>query len=50
MDLCDTLDETARRIGAVNCIAVGDDGTANGLNTDWFGFVENAKEAAPGFD
>ena len=50
MELCDTVDETARRIGAVNCLAVGDDGAIDGLNTDWFGFVENVKEAAPDFD
>ena len=50
MELCETIDETARRIGAVNCLAVGEDGAIDGLNTDWFGFVENVKEAAPDFD
>jgi shikimate dehydrogenase len=50
MDLCETIDETARCIGAVNCLAVGDDGAIDGLNTDWFGFVENIREAAPDFD
>lgn len=50
MGLCDSIDDTARRIGAVNCIAVDRDGAVEGLNTDWFGFTENVRESAPGFD
>ncbi len=50
MDLCDAVDDTAKRIGAVNCIAVDRDGRIEGLNTDWFGFTESVREAAPKFD
>lgn len=41
MALCDSIDETARRIGAVNTVAVREGGRLHGLNTDSFGFVEN---------
>jgi len=44
------IDDTARRIGAVNCIAVDRDGRIEGLNTDWFGFTESVREAASKFD
>ncbi|HTK83876.1 MAG TPA: shikimate dehydrogenase, partial [Patescibacteria group bacterium] len=50
MDLCDVVDDTAKRIGAINCIAVDRDGRIEGLNTDWFGFTESVREAAPEFD
>ncbi|ANC92586.1 shikimate dehydrogenase [Azospirillum humicireducens] len=39
----DRLDETARRMGAVNTIVVGDDGALEGGNTDGFGFIENLR-------
>jgi shikimate dehydrogenase len=39
----------ARRIGAVNTIVVREDGALIGSNTDAFGFVENLRDAAPGF-
>ncbi len=41
MPLCDQLDETARRIGAVNTIVVTKDGALQGTNTDAYGFIEN---------
>jgi shikimate dehydrogenase len=37
----DHVDATARRIGAVNTIVVGEDGSLSGRNTDAFGFVES---------
>ncbi len=43
----DTLSETARRIGAVNTVTVGADGTLAGDNTDAFGFIENLRAGAP---
>jgi len=43
----DTLSETARRIGAVNTVTVGTDGTLAGDNTDAFGFIENIRAGAP---
>lgn len=41
---CDTVDDNARRIGAVNTIVFGDDGRVHGSNTDAFGFVENIRQ------
>ena len=42
----DTLDDNARRIGAVNTVVV-QEGTLYGDNTDGFGFMENLKDGAP---
>lgn len=44
--LCDSIDDTARRIGAANLL-VFKDGRIEGSNTDAFGFIANLKEAAP---
>ena len=43
----DSLSASARRIGAVNTVVVGNDGDLFGDNTDAFGFIENLKEGAP---
>lgn len=45
----DRLDSTARRMGAVNLIVVGEDGSLEGRNTDGFGFIENLKATVPGW-
>ncbi|QCN95538.1 shikimate dehydrogenase [Azospirillum argentinense] len=45
----DRLDATAKRMGAVNTIVVGEDGTLEGRNTDGFGFIENLRSGAPGW-
>ena len=42
-----SLSETARRIGAVNTVTVGDDGTLRGDNTDGFGFISHLHQEAP---
>ncbi len=42
-DLCDIVDEAARRAGAVNTIAFGED-RIEGTNTDSFGFAANLRE------
>ena len=47
--LCDDLDDTAKRIGAVNTMRI-DNGGLHGSNTDWFGFTESIREEAPDFD
>ncbi|HIP77799.1 MAG TPA: shikimate dehydrogenase, partial [Kiloniellaceae bacterium] len=49
MALCDHVDDTARRIGAVNTLVFGADGV-QGSNSDAFGFFENLKAAAPDYD
>lgn len=38
---CDEVDPLARRIGAVNTLQVGADGSLLGTNTDAFGFIQN---------
>jgi shikimate dehydrogenase len=40
LPLVDELDETARLVGAVNTVVVGEEGLLRGLNTDGSGFVE----------
>jgi len=45
----DTVDETARRAGAVNTIVIDDTGRSAGSNTDGFGFLENLRAGAPGW-
>ncbi|MDQ2102954.1 shikimate dehydrogenase [Azospirillum isscasi] len=45
----DRLDATAKRMGAVNTVVVGEDGSLEGRNTDGFGFVENLRSGAPGW-
>ncbi len=45
--LCGTVSDEARRIGAVNTLVIGDDGTIEGRNTDGFGFLENLRAGVP---
>lgn len=49
LGLCDEVDDIARRIGAVNVLTF-DGEKISGSNTDSFGFVENLKAGAPGYD
>jgi len=46
--LCDDVDDTARRIGAVN-VLIFKDGKILGTNSDSYGFMENLKAAAPAY-
>lgn len=46
LDLCDSLDDAAQAIGAVNTV-VFSDGRIEGSNTDAQGFIENLRQAAP---
>lgn len=43
----DTVDAAARRIGAVNCVVVGADGSLEGRNYDGVGYVGSVREAWP---
>jgi len=43
------VDDVARRIGAVNTVVVDEDGRLQGSNTDAFGFMENIRAQAPGW-
>lgn len=47
-EVCDTVDATARRAGAVNTL-VFRDGRIEGSNTDGYGFLESVREQAPGW-
>jgi shikimate dehydrogenase len=47
LDLVDRLDPLARRIGAVNCVVAGRDGSLAGYNHDAFGYIESVREAQP---
>ncbi|MBX9698243.1 MAG: shikimate dehydrogenase, partial [Acetobacteraceae bacterium] len=47
--VCDEVDATARRAGAVNTLAFRTDGTIHGANTDGWGFLENIRAARPGW-
>jgi shikimate dehydrogenase len=48
--IVDRVDPLARRIGAVNTIIVMPDGSLEAHNTDAFGFRENLRDGAPGWD
>jgi shikimate dehydrogenase len=45
MQLLDRVNDTARRIGAVNTIVVEENGTLSGFNNDGNGFVQSLKDA-----
>ena len=49
MPLLHRVNETARRIGAVNTIVVEEDGTLSGFNNDGNGFVQSLRDAKPGW-
>jgi shikimate dehydrogenase len=45
----DAVDETARRMGAMNTLVVREDGSLFGRNTDGYGFISALQQDAPGF-
>jgi len=47
--IVDHADDRARRIGAISCVTVNADGSLTGTNNDWYGFLENLREAFPGW-
>jgi len=49
LPLMELLDPAARRIGAVNTVAVKPDGALAGYNTDGYGFIENLRAEIPGW-
>ena len=46
-EIVDRVDPPARRIGAINCVAVAPDGTLDGSNNDGFGYIQSILESAP---
>ena len=47
MEIVDKVDVVARKIGAVSCVVVRDDGSLWGTNNDWRGFLGNLKQSIP---
>src|SRR5947209_5766577 len=47
LTIVDQVDPFARRVGAINTVLVGNDGSLSGSNTDVYGFRENLHESAP---
>jgi shikimate dehydrogenase len=47
MSVVDRVDNTARRIGAINTVVVESDGSLTGKNTDAFGFIQSLVEVLP---
>jgi len=50
LELVDIVDPPAQQIGAVNTVAVSEDGNLIGYNTDGFGFLENLVQGSPDFN
>jgi shikimate dehydrogenase len=48
-EIVDRVDPLARRIGAINCVAVAPDGSLDGRNNDGFGYIQSILEAYPGW-
>jgi shikimate dehydrogenase len=47
MKIVDEVDITAKKIGAMSCVAVRPDGSLAGSNNDWYGFTHNILEFVP---
>ena len=47
LPLVDRVDQTARRMGAINTIVVEADGSLSGYNNDGFGYIQSLKDAQP---
>jgi shikimate dehydrogenase len=47
MQLMDHLTPAARRMGAINCIVVGADGSLHGYNNDGFGYIQSLRDVNP---
>jgi len=49
MTIVDEVDDVAKKIGAISCVVVREDGSLFGTNNDWLGFVGNVKQQQPGW-
>jgi shikimate dehydrogenase len=45
--IVDQVDITAKKIGAISCVVVRQDGSLAGFNNDWYGFTHNILEFVP---
>ncbi len=50
LGLADSVTDRAALIGAVNTVSFKDDGSMRGDNTDGYGFIQNMRQNAPGWD
>ena len=50
LQIADQLTDRATLIGAANTLTFKDDGRIFADNTDWYGFLENLRQGAPGWD
>ncbi|MEQ5869178.1 shikimate dehydrogenase [Sagittula sp. NFXS13] len=50
MEIADHVSERATLIGAANTLVLKEDGSIHADNTDGFGFIENLRQGAPGWD
>lgn len=49
MSIVDEVDDVAKKIGAISCVVVREDGSLFGTNNDWLGFTGNLKQSFPGW-
>lgn len=49
MEIVDEVSDEARKIGAISCVVVHEDGSLFGTNNDWRGFIDNLKQEQPGW-
>lgn len=49
LSIVDSVDTVARRIGAISCVIVNPDGSLAGSNNDCYGFIQNVRQAHPGW-
>jgi shikimate dehydrogenase len=47
MQIVDEVDITAKKIGAMSCVVVRNDGSLAGSNNDWYGFTYNILDFVP---
>ena len=47
MTIVDEVDDVAKKIGAISCVVVREDGSLFGTNNDWLGFLGNLKQHEP---
>ena len=47
MTIVDEVDDVAKKIGAISCVVVREDGSLFGTNNDWLGFIGNLKQHYP---
>jgi shikimate dehydrogenase len=47
MQIVDEVDITAKKIGAMSCVVVRNDGSLAGSNNDWYGFTYNILDFLP---